>query len=272
MNAEARTGVPALRFSGVSQAFLSRDGSEIRALDGIDLAIRRGEFLSIVGPSGCGKSTALRLVAGLDKPTLGEVMVNEQPVAKQLDFVGMVFQKPTLLHWLTIEQNVLLPIRVRRGRVLAADREKARALLDTVGLGQFASKMPGELSGGMQQRAAICRALVQDPDILLMDEPFGALDALTREEMCFELMRIWALTRKTIVFVTHSIPESVLLSDRVVVMSPRRAVSPTLVDVFAPRPRQPRSMATPEFQEPPPKRIPRDLWKRTALHGHRPTL
>lgn len=272
MNAEARSGVPALRFAGVSQAFLSRDGSEIRALDGIDFAIRRGEFLSIVGPSGCGKSTALRLVAGLDKPTLGDVLVNEQPVARQLDFVGMVFQKPTLLHWLTIEQNVLLPIKVRRGRVLSSDRDKAQALLNTVGLGQFGSKMPGELSGGMQQRAAICRALVQDPDILLMDEPFGALDALTREEMCFELMRIWSVTRKTIVFVTHSIPESVLLSDRVVVMSPRPGRIADVVQVSAPRPRSLDSMATPEFVAAT-NRIREKIYGNDSTSAtHRPTL
>jgi NitT/TauT family transport system ATP-binding protein len=272
MTASVQSGLPALRFVDVSQAFLSRDGSEIRALDRMNLTINRGEFLSIVGPSGCGKSTALRLVAGLDTPTLGDVLMNERPVAKQLDFVGMVFQRPTLLHWLTIEQNVLLPVKVRRGRVLSADRDKAHALLRTVGLEQFASKMPSELSGGMQQRAAICRALVQNPDILLMDEPFGALDALTREEMCFELLRIWERTQKTIVFVTHSIPEAVLLSDRVVVMSARPGRISDIVDIASPRPRSLAAMGTPEFMAATQHIREKIYGTERTPEAHRPTL
>ncbi|MBM3651084.1 MAG: ABC transporter ATP-binding protein, partial [Alphaproteobacteria bacterium] len=175
--------------------------------------------------------------------------------------VGMVFQRATLLHWLSIEDNVLLPVRVRRGRVGPEDRRQARELIDLVGLGKFASKLPHELSGGMQQRAAICRALVQDPAILLMDEPFGALDALTREEMCFELLRIWSEKRKTILFVTHSIAESVLLSDRVVVMSQRPGRIATIEPVALPRPRSLESMALPEFQA-------RTQAIRKVIYGH----
>ena len=239
---------PALSLAGVWQAFESADGAEVLALSDVSLDVAHGEFVSLVGPSGCGKSTALRLITGLVSPTRGSAAIHGQPVRERLDDVGMVFQKATLLHWLSIEDNVLLPVRVRRGRVGEADRTRARALLESTGLGQFASKLPHELSGGMQQRAGICRALIQDPDILLMDEPFGALDALTREQMCFELLRIWGERRKTIVFVTHSIPEAVLLSDRVVVMSARPGRIESIVPVPLPRPRTLESMALPDFQ------------------------
>ena len=238
----------ALALDGIWQAFESADGAEVLALADVSLAVGAGEFVSLVGPSGCGKSTALRLITGLVSPTRGRAAIHGQPVEAGLDRVGMVFQKPTLLHWLTVEDNVLLPVRVRKGRVGAEDRHRARALLESVGLGQFASKRPHELSGGMQQRAGICRALIQDPDILLMDEPFGALDALTREQMCFDLLRLWSERRKTIVFVTHSIAEAVLLSDRVVVMSARPGRIERIVPVELPRPRTLESMALPEFQ------------------------
>lgn len=241
--------VAALRFRSVSQAYQTRDGSEIRALDGLDFSITAGEFLSIVGPSGCGKSTALRLIAGLDPVTRGEIEIDGFSIAEVRDRIGFVFQKPTLLHWLTIQKNVLLPLRIRSGKPTAGDVGKANRLLEMVGLGQFGEKYPQELSGGMQQRAAICRALIQNPDILLMDEPFGALDALTREEMCFELMRLWERSRKTIVFVTHSIPEAVLLSDRVLVMTPRPGRVADLITINIPRPRTLAHMKTQEFQE-----------------------
>jgi NitT/TauT family transport system ATP-binding protein len=234
--------LPILSFEDVSQAFLARDGSEVRALDSINLTVSAGEFLAIVGPSGCGKSTALRLVAGLDPVTRGTVRIGGLSPKDGRDRVGMVFQKATLLHWLTIEQNVLLPVRVRKGRPEASDIAAAHALLDMVGLSQFRGKHPQELSGGMQQRAAICRALIQDPDILLMDEPFGALDALTREDMCIELLRIWDAKRKTILFVTHSIPEAVLLADRVVVMTPRPGRIADIVPIDLPRPRSVASL------------------------------
>jgi len=238
----------ALEFRDVFQAFAARDGSEVRALNGFSLRIDQGEFIALVGPSGCGKSTALRLVAGLERPTLGTIEIHGHPIASDNERIGMVFQKATLLHWLTIEQNILLPVRVKKGRPTTNDRDAARRLLTMVGLGDFASKHPQELSGGMQQRAAICRALIQDPEILLMDEPFGALDALTRDEMCFELLRIWQQTRKTILFVTHSIPEAVLLADRVVVMTPRPGRIADVVPVPIERPRSIASMGLPAFQ------------------------
>jgi NitT/TauT family transport system ATP-binding protein len=261
---------PILAFEDVSQAFLARDGSEVRALDGINLSVTAGEFVAIVGPSGCGKSTALRLVAGLDPITRGQVRIAGGTPREGRDRVGMVFQKATLLHWLTVEKNVLLPVRVRKGRPEAADIAAAHALLDMVGLGQFAGKHPQELSGGMQQRAAICRALIQDPDMLLMDEPFGALDALTREDMCIELLRIWDAKRKTILFVTHSIPEAVLLADRVVVMTPRPGRIADIVPINLPRPRSVASLHDRAFQSAA-DRI------RKGIYGHdgtsdRPTL
>jgi len=237
----------AVRFDGVSQAFEARDGAEVRALDDLDLTIPRGQFLAIVGPSGCGKSTALRLLAGLETPTVGSITVNGMPAQEMSDLIGFVFQRPTLLEWMTIEENILLPVRVRHGTVSARDREEANRLLDLVGLDKFGSKHPSELSGGMQQRAAICRALIQDPDILLMDEPFGALDALTREDMCFELSRLFEKTAKTILFVTHSIPEATLLADRVAVMAPRPGRIIDLVEVPLPRPRSVATLMDPHF-------------------------
>lgn len=248
MSVAAGASPPSLHLDGVWQAFRSADGSEVLALRDFSLSVAEGEFVSLVGPSGCGKSTALRLITGLVAPTRGTAAIRGLPVREQLDEVGMVFQRATLLHWLSIEDNVLLPVRVRRGRVGPADRRRARELLELVRLGPFASKLPHELSGGMQQRAAICRALVLDPSILLMDEPFGALDALTREEMCFELLRLWSEKRKTILFVTHSVLEAVLLSDRVVVMAPRPGRTAAVETVALPRPRTLQSMGQPEFQ------------------------
>jgi len=216
----ASLDAPALSLDGVWQAFESNDGAEVLALRDVSLSVGTGEFVSLVGPSGCGKSTALRLITGLIEPTRGSAAIHGQPVREHLDDVGMVFQKATLLHWLTIEDNVLLPVRVRRGRITPADRARARELLASTGLDQFASKMPHELSGGMQQRAAICRALVQDPDILLMDEPYAALDALTRRQMQEELLQLWEDTRFTVLFVTHSIEEAIILGSRILVLSP----------------------------------------------------
>ena len=242
-------GIPALGMEGVTQAYLSRDGSETVALKDLDLQVGRSEFISLVGPSGCGKSTILRLAAGLAKPTLGRVQLNGYPVANQRELVGVVFQKPTLLDWLSVEQNVLLPVRVAHRRIPNRERDRARELLAKVGLEAFADKMPRELSGGMQQRAAICRGLIQDPEVLLMDEPFGALDALTREEMSFELLRIWSETQKTILFVTHSINEAVLLSDRVVVLSPRPGRILEQVEVSLQRPRTTETLTHGEFHD-----------------------
>jgi NitT/TauT family transport system ATP-binding protein len=209
------------------------------ALDDINLRVAPGEFLCIVGPSGCGKSTLLRIVAGLRPATSGTVKVTGRQVTQPIPDIGMVFQQPVLLKWRSILQNVLLPAELA-GNDAGLLRKRARALLEMAGLAGFAEKLPRELSGGMQQRAALCRALLLDPPLLLMDEPFGALDAMTRDEMALELLRIWGETsasRKTILFVTHSIPEAVFLSDRVVVMSARPGRVAADFKVELPRPR-----------------------------------
>jgi NitT/TauT family transport system ATP-binding protein len=214
----------------------------VEALAGISLSVGTGEFVSLVGPSGCGKSTLLRIVAGLRPATEGAVRVGGNIVRAPIADVGMVFQAPILLKWRSIVQNVLLPAELA-GKETRALRARAGQLLDMAGLKGFANKLPRELSGGMQQRAALCRALLLDPPLLLMDEPFGALDAMTRDDMALELLRIWgerdlaSQARKTVLFVTHSISEAVFLSDRVVVMSPRpgRVVADLRIDL--PRPR-----------------------------------
>jgi len=221
----------------------------VEALRDITLAVDRGELIAVVGPSGCGKSTLLRIVAGLRPATAGRVHVGGRPVTRPIAEVGMVFQAPVLLRWRTILDNVLLPAELS-GLDRAAYRGRAGELLALVGLGEFALKLPGELSGGMQQRAALCRALLLDPPLLLMDEPFGALDAMTRDEMNLELLRVWgeaAAARKTILFVTHSIPEAVFLADRVVVMSPRPGRIARVFDVPLSRPRTVAARATAEF-------------------------
>jgi len=208
----------AIQFNDVTVTYRASSGGAHTVLRNFDLRVRNTEFLSIVGPSGCGKSTLLRLAAQLIQPTSGTLEIQGDADLRGFSKVAIVFQRPNLLRWLSVLDNVLYPVRVLR-RVTAADRDRALALLETVGLTRFANGMPEELSGGMQQRAAICRALVLDPQILLMDEPFSALDALTREEMQFELRRIHEATLKTTLFVTHSVNEAVLLSDRIAVMS-----------------------------------------------------
>ena len=221
----------------------------VEALRDIDLAVGRGELVAIVGPSGCGKSTLLRVIAGLRPPSRGRVEVDGRPVTRPLPSVGMVFQAPVLLKWRTIESNVLLPAELS-GLDPAAYRSRAAELLRLVGLDEFARKLPRELSGGMQQRASLCRALLLDPPLLLMDEPFGALDAMTRDEMNLELLRVWgegSRERKTIVFVTHSIPEAVFLADRVVVMTARPGRLARVFDVPLPRPRTVASRAGADF-------------------------
>jgi NitT/TauT family transport system ATP-binding protein len=225
-----------IAIENASQVFRARDGSEIVALENITLNVPQGEFVTIAGPSGCGKSTLLRLVAGLIRPTFGRISVGGRLVTEPRLDTGFVFQAPTLLPWATILQNVLFPLRLT-GDVTARAVSRARELLALVGLEDFGARYPQELSGGMQQRVAICRALIRDPDVLLMDEPFGALDALTREEMSLELLRIWTARPKTILFVTHSIPEAVLLADRVVVMSARPGRIAEIIDVPLQRPR-----------------------------------
>ena len=210
----------AIRFDGVGQVFDTAQGP-LEALRGVSFTVNRHEFVAVLGPSGCGKSTLLRIIAGLIKPSSGRAEVFGMPVTEPRDDIGIVFQKPTLLPWASVEDNVVFPIRHKTGHVSPADRERARSILATVGLKGFEKRLPDELSGGMQQRVGIARALLMDPDILLMDEPFSALDALTREDMGFELLRIWEARPKTVLFITHSISEAVLLADRVLVMGDR---------------------------------------------------
>ena len=219
----------------------------MQALLEVSLAIERNEFVSIVGPSGCGKSTLLRLIAGLIGASSGRVAIDGVAVDGPRRDIGVVFQAPTLLPWANVLDNVLFPLKILH-RLAPESPDKARDLLRLVGLSDFERKMPSELSGGMQQRASICRALITDPDILLMDEPFGALDALTREEMSLELLRIWQEQPKTIFFVTHSVPEAVLLADRVCVMTARPGRIIEIIDVPLTRPRSYEQESLQEFQ------------------------
>ena len=231
---------------GLSITYRAVTGRPIVALDGVDLEVAEGEFAAVVGPSGCGKSTILKVLCGLVGVTRGAALVAGSPVDRPRADVSVVFQDSRLLPWFNVIENVLIPIRVQkkpRGAYLA----RAEQLLATAGLADFMHSYPNELSGGMQQRVAICRALVHDPSTLLMDEPFGALDALTREVMNFELLRIWGQSRKTVLFVTHSIPEAVFLADKVVVMTARPGRIQAVVQVPLERPRSLATMSTPEF-------------------------
>jgi NitT/TauT family transport system ATP-binding protein len=228
---------PVVELQAVAKVFEGGAGP-VEALTGIDLTIGRGEFVSLIGPSGCGKSTLLRIVGDLIPPTSGTVAVNGKTAERaRLDRdYGMVFQAPVLFDWRTVQKNVELPLEILRqsGAERAA---KARTMLDLVELGAFAGHRPWQLSGGMQQRVAIARALALDPSILLMDEPFGALDEMTRERMNLELLRIWERTGTTVIFVTHSIPEAVFLSTRVVVMSARPGRITHVIPIDLPRER-----------------------------------
>ena len=210
---------------------------DVHALRPIDLDIQEGEFISLLGPSGCGKSTLLNIVAGLVHASGGKAHVLGKEVKGPVTELGIVFQQDLMLAWRTVRKNVLLQIDVRRLPV-ADYVDKADQLLKDVGLGGFEDKFPRELSGGMRQRVAICRALIHDPPLLLMDEPFGALDAMTRDQMGLDLQAICLHEKKTVLFVTHSIPEAVFLSDRVVVMSPRPGGIEEIVPIDIPRPRR----------------------------------
>ncbi|MEU4593099.1 ABC transporter ATP-binding protein [Micromonospora aurantiaca (nom. illeg.)] len=225
-----------IEIDGLDKEYRPRKSAPTQALSDINLTVRRGEFISVVGPSGCGKTTLLKILAGLSPKTGGAVRIAGRDVTKPLPEVGMVFQAPTLLPWRTIFDNVMVPAEIQRLDP-RRHRERAQQLLEMVGLNGFEQKYPHELSGGMQQRAGICRALVHDPAVLLMDEPFGALDAMTREYMNVELLRIWQESNQTIVLVTHSIPEAVFLSDRVVVLSPRPGRIAEVLDIDLERPR-----------------------------------
>jgi NitT/TauT family transport system ATP-binding protein len=221
-------------------------GGEVCALQDVTFDVFRGEFITLVGPSGCGKTTLLKIISGLLGKTDGEMVFSSEEDFDPTRDVGMVFQRPVLLKWRSIVDNILLPIdilRLDRGSYYP----KAMKLLELVGLKGFERNYPNELSGGMQQRAAISRALVHDPQLLLMDEPFGALDAFTREKMNLEILRIWQETRKTILFVTHGIQEAVFLADRVIVLSPRPARMIAAIEVNLPRPRTMEVKAEKEF-------------------------
>ncbi len=218
--------------SGVDKIFSTGKAARVEALVGIDLTVEQGEFVSLIGPSGCGKSTLLRLIANLIEPTAGSVMVNGKPAhqARLDQDYGMAFQQAGLFDWRSVSKNIELPLELK-GWDRTNRRARALEMLELVKLPEFAGHMPWQLSGGMQQRIAIARALAAHPPLLLMDEPFGALDEMTREHMQAELLRICAKTATTVVFVTHSIPEAVYLSTRVVVMSPRPGRITNMIDV-----------------------------------------
>ncbi len=241
----AHGGASGIQLSGVSKTYRSREG-DVPSLRPLDFHINEGEFFVVVGPSGCGKSTLLKMISGLLPPSTGEIKVEGVPVTKPHGNVGIVFQSAMLLPWRTVLSNVMLPIDMKR---LPRDKylPRARELLKTVGLEGFENKLPWQLSGGMQQRASICRALVHDPKIMLMDEPFGALDAMTREKMNVELQRIQRETGKTVLLITHSIPEAVFLADRILVMTERPGAIAAIYDVPLPRPRTLDIMADPLF-------------------------
>lgn len=234
-----------VKITNLSKTFHRRG---LTALESVDLTLRHGTFTSVIGPSGCGKSTLLKIMAGLIPRSSGEILLNGMPVTGPRQDIGIMFQQPTLLPWRTSLDNVLLPIEVRSGSAAARKQsDKAMQLLELVGLKGFEEVHPFELSGGMAQRVAICRMLVTGPSILLLDEPFGALDELTREYMNFELQRICLERDATTFMVTHAIPEAVFMADQVVVMSARPGRVATIVDVDLPRPRSLDVMTTPEF-------------------------
>ena len=218
----------------------------VNALEAISLSVAKGEFVSILGPSGCGKTTFLRCIAGIDKPTEGTIKVGDSIVDRPPEGMGMVFQRDVLLDWRTILDNIFLPVDFRH-EFRKPYYRRAHELLKLFGLTGFEPHFPSQLSGGMRQRVAICRALITDPGLLLMDEPFGALDAMTRDQLNVELQRIWQATNKTVIFITHSIPEAVFLSDRIEVFSPRpgRIVFSLTIDL--PRPRRMSMRHEPEF-------------------------
>ena len=249
---------PLIAVQEVCRVFAS-GSSVVGALEQVSFEVQVGDFVSIVGPSGCGKSTLLKIVSGLLATTSGKVLVHGKPVGGPLENVGMVFQSPVLLKWRPVIGNILLPVEFAKLDV-ADYRETVRSLIALVGLQGFEEMYPHQLSGGMQQRVSLCRALVTDPQLLLMDEPFGALDAMTRDELDLELLRIWQERKKTVLFVTHSIQEAVFLSDHVLVMSARPGRLLEQISIRLPRPRTMEMMSTSQFGE-------YTLWIRSLL-GH----
>ena len=236
---------PILAADEITMTFLGQQGS-LEALEGVSLQVGAGEFLCIVGPSGCGKSTLLRVLGGLVQPTSGRVYLEGELLTAPRRQMGFVFQKANLMPWRTVLRNVTLPLAIKGMKAEEAD-QKARELLKLVELEGFEDAYPHELSGGMEQRVAIARALIHDPAILLLDEPFGSLDALTRENMNLELLRIWQAKRKTVVMVTHSIQEALFLADRILVMSSRPGRIEATVSVPLPRPRRLEMLYSAEF-------------------------
>ena len=238
---------PLITVQNVSRIFTSGTKT-VYALENVSFDIQAGDFVSLVGPSGCGKSTLLKIVSGLLPASSGSVAVSDKPVDGPVENVGMVFQSPVLLKWRPVLGNVLLPAEFAK-LDLTRHTERARSLLKLVGLKDFEEMYPHQLSGGMQQRVSLCRALVMDPQLLLMDEPFGALDAMTRDELDIELLRIWQDRKKTVLFVTHSIQEAVFLSDHVIVMSARPGRLLEQIAIQLPRPRTMEMMSTVQFGE-----------------------
>ncbi len=239
-------GIAMIRARDLWKVYATQRNGEVTALASIDFDIAEGEFVAVVGPSGCGKTTLLRILAGLVPKSRGELLLHGTPVDGPRKDIGVVFQSPVLLPWLTVLQNTLLPIEVLDAQK-SRFHQRAMELIEMAGLRGFENRYPYELSGGMQQRNAIIRALIHDPSILLMDEPFGALDAMTREAMNIELQRIWLQSRKTVFFITHSIPEAVFLADRVIVLSARPGRIVDTLTVNLPRPRTLEVMSSPEF-------------------------
>lgn len=244
----ARDNAPLIDVRNVSQVFRTTSRGEVAALQDVDLTVGDGEFLSVLGPSGCGKSTLMRIIAGLVKPSSGEVRLRGERITGPSREAGVVFQQAALFPWRTVLKNVMLSAEML-GLPRDAAEVRAHELLDMVGLAHAENLYPYELSGGMQQRASIARALLHDPALLLMDEPFGALDALTRENMGLELLKIWEHSGKTVVFITHDIDEALFLADRVLVMAARPGRVQELVEVRLPRSRDLDIMSTPEFGE-----------------------
>lgn len=239
---------PVLEAAALRMTFYDASRADLLALEGLSLAVGEGEFLAIVGPSGCGKSTLLRLLSGLLCPISGQVCFRGQPLNAPRREIGFVFQRANLMPWRTALANIVLPLEI--DGLSPAEREaRAQAMIALVGLEGFADAYPRQLSGGMQQRVALARALIHEPSVLLLDEPFGSLDALTRERMNAELLRIWNLRRPTVVMVTHSITEALVLADRVLVMAPRPGHVRAEFIVPLPRPRQMTITAEPEFLE-----------------------
>ena len=237
------TTTAAVRVDGLTKTF--ETGA---AIQGLSFEIQENEFVTLVGPSGCGKSTTLRMISGLMRPTEGKVTLRGKEVDGPIGDVGMVFQSPVLLPWRTTIANVLFTAEMR-GKNPGDYRQRALELIGLASLEGFEARYPYELSGGMQQRVAICRALLLNPSLLLMDEPFGALDIMTREKMGFELQKIWSANKTTVLFVTHSITEAVLLSDVIVVMSARPGRAKAVIPVDLPRPRDVKTLRDPRFVE-----------------------